>query len=206
MLRISQAQIRRSWNEKVKFKLEYREKFSLPLLIPCLGEEKLAGKDLSCWAHDIIGDIPGLCLLTEAFVLIGLRSGNAVCNDTPLSTSEKSWHIVIELLLSIYVSTLHSSFMPLVNPFCRSIANGDIEWLLGVWYCDGTLRFSLDLQFSVTVVQAWQYSDYTDSTDQDNYMEKKCDQTIAWNKDKRLTWNLQDSCLSWSISRRDCCL
>lgn len=53
----------------------------------------------------------------------------------------------MELLLSIYVSTLHSSFTPFVNPFCLSIANGDIDWLLdGCWV--GTLRFSLDLQFS----------------------------------------------------------
>lgn len=103
---------------------EFREKFALL----CLGEEKLAGKDLSCWPQDIIGDIPGLGLLTEPLVRMGLRLGNVVCNATPLSTSEyPSWHIVIELLLSMYVSTLHSSFMPLANPFCRSIANGDIE-------------------------------------------------------------------------------
>jgi len=55
--------------------------------------------------------------------------------------------MLIELLLSIYVSTLHSSFTPFVNPFCLSIANGDIEWLLGGCWSVGILRFSLDLQF-----------------------------------------------------------
>lgn len=55
--------------------------------------------------------------------------------------------MLIELLLSIYVSTLHSSFTPFVNPFCLSIANGDIDWLLGGCWDVGTLRFSLDLQF-----------------------------------------------------------
>lgn len=55
--------------------------------------------------------------------------------------------MLIELLLSMYVSTLHSSFTPFVNPFCLSIANGDIDWFLGGCWGVGTLRFSLDLQF-----------------------------------------------------------
>lgn len=43
---------------------------------------------LFCCPQDIIGDNPGLRLLAEVLILMGLSSGNVACNDTALSTSE----------------------------------------------------------------------------------------------------------------------
>lgn len=97
----------------------------------------------------------------------------------------------------MYVSTLHSSFMPFVNPFCLSIANGDIDWLLGGCWGIGTLRFSLDLVtfFKYSVNQYM--SVFYENTKIKIKYKVNC---------KCLTWNLQDSCPSWSASCQDCCL